>query len=152
MAHFRVMSLASLIISARDWMVPVGIFLALGILLVAWSYRRDTATPGLRFACAALKLLGLLTLGACLLEPLWSGERARPGANLFVVLADNSQGMQIKDHGATQSRGEFMRHLLTDEKVTWPAKLDENFQVRRDIFDSRLQGTRDFSELTFDGR
>ncbi len=93
--------LASLLISGRAWLLPMAVFLAVALGLVAWAYRRESAHPALRAACAALKLLGLLTLGALLLEPLWSGERAQPGANLFVILADNSQGMQIKDRGAS---------------------------------------------------
>src|SRR5256885_2426142 len=97
-------------------------------------------------------MLGLLLLAACLLDPLWSRQRARPGANLFVVIADNSQGMQIKDRGETRSRGELLREMLTADKADWRARLDENFQVRRYRFDSRLQSTRDFSELLFDGR
>ena len=58
----------------------------------------------LRWACFALKVVGLAALALCLLEPLWLGQRARPGGNLFAVLADNSQGMGIKDQGASRSR------------------------------------------------
>ena len=144
--------LASLVISGRDWLVPVVVYLAVALGAVAWSYRRDTTHGAVRIICAALKLLGLLTLGAVLLDPLWSGVRARQGANMFVILADNSQGLRIKDRGASQSRGEVMRDLLTGGTAKWPTKMDENFQVRRYLFDSRLQSTRDFSELNFDGR
>ncbi len=144
--------LAALIISGRDWVLPVAVFLAVSLGVVAWSYRRDATSGAVRAVCAALKLLGLLTLGAVVLEPLWSGQRVTPGANLFVVLADNSQGMRIKDRGAAQSRGEVLRGLLTGDATAWTAKLEDNFQVRRYLFDSRLQSTRDFSELDFDGR
>ena len=146
------MLLASLIISGRTWLLPVAAILAAALALVAWSYRRESGSGAVRAACAALKLLGLLTLGVVLLDPLWSGERAKPGANLFVILADNSQGLQIKDRDAAQNRGEAERELLTGKTADWTAKLDENFQVRRYYFDSRLQSTRDFSELAFDGR
>ncbi len=143
---------AELLISGRSWLWPVAVFLALALLLLISVYGRETVGGGVRVSCAGLKLLGLLTLGACLLEPLWSGERARPGSNLFVVIADNSQGMQIKDRDATESRSEFLRGLLDPAKQIWPGRLEENFQVRRYYFDSRLQSTRDFSELAFDGR
>ena len=102
----------------------------------------------LLIACMA----ALLLLTACLLDPLWSGQRARPGANLFAVVADNSQGMQIRDRGDLRSRGDLLHAALTSDKADWRAKLEENFQVRRYLFDSRLQSTRDFSELVFDGR
>src|SRR6266567_7607022 len=146
------MFLATLFISGRDWLLPAAAALGGALLLLFWGYRRAPATGVVRAACFGLKLVGILALAACLLEPLWSGERARPGANFFAVLADNSQGMQIKDRGQSQTRGQFLHGLLTSQKADWQAKLDENFQVRRYLFDSRLQSTKDFSDLVFDGR
>ncbi len=54
---------------------------------VAWSYLRTPAPRLLRLACAALKLLGAAILLACLLDPMWSSERAKPGANVIAVVA-----------------------------------------------------------------
>ena len=146
------MFLATLLFSGRDWLLVAAGFAVVALSLLIWSYARSRASGGLRVACLLLKLLGVLALVACLLEPLWTSERARPGANYFVVLADNSQGMKIKDRGATQSRGENLRALLAGDKLTWQPQLEESFQLRRYSFDSRLQSTRDFSELAFDGR
>jgi hypothetical protein len=42
--------------------------------------------------------------------------------------------------------------LAGDKAAPWQLKLEENFQVRRYLFDTRLQSTRDYSELAFDGR
>jgi uncharacterized membrane protein len=144
--------LAALLISGRDWLWPVALFLCLALGALALGYRRAPGTRGVRAVCFTLKLLGLLLLAACVLDPLWSGQRARPGANLFVILADNSQSMQIKDQGATQRRGDFLRGLLTGDAANWVGKIEANFQLRRYFVDSRLQSTRDFSELSFDGR
>ena len=146
------MFLAAVLFSARDWLIPGAIFSAVVLLLLAWSYRNAPGSSGFRALCFLLKLIGVLALALCLLEPLWSRERARPGANYFAVLADNSQGMKIKDRGATRSRGEDLQAVLTGEKQLWQPALDENFQLRRYFFDARLQSTRDFSELAFDGR
>jgi hypothetical protein len=146
------MFIAAVLISGRDWLIPGIVIFALVLLLLVWSYRRAGLGGGIRALCLSLKLIGVLALAACLLEPLWSRERARPGANYFAILADNSQGMSIKDRGATQSRGEQLQDLLTADKPAWQPVLDESFQLRRYLFDSRLQSTRDFSELAFDGR
>ena len=147
------MLFGSVLISGQQWLLPAAAFVVVSIALLWWSYRHAPASPGLRAACVGLKLLGLLALAACLLEPLWTRQRVKPGANFFVVLADNSQGLQIKDRGTTRTRGESLRSLLVgDAAMPWQAKLDDNFQVRRYLFDSRLQSTRDYSELTFDGR
>ena len=88
----------------------------------------------------------------CLLEPLWVSQRARPGANVFAVIADNSQSLQVTDAGQRSSRGELLREQLAADPQGWQASLEQNFQVRRYTFDSRLQSTRDFGELDFDGR
>jgi len=146
------MFVATLVISGRGWLWPAAIFLALALLALGWTYRHGPADGAIRGVCVFLKLLGLLVLAACLVDPLWSGQRARPGANIFVVIADNSQGMQIKDRGETRSRGELLRAKLTADKTDWRARLEEDFQVRRYFFDSRLQSAKDFSELVFDGR
>jgi len=146
------MFLATLLFSGRDWRLVAAGFAVAALSLLVWSYFRSRLSLGLRATCLLLKLLGVLALAACLLEPLWTSERARPGANYFAVVADNSQGMKIKDRGAIKSRAEDLRALLGSDKQAWQPQLEENFQVRRYSFDSRLQSTRDFSELAFDGR
>jgi uncharacterized membrane protein len=146
------MLLATLLLSGRGWLLPAALVLAAAGLLVLWAYVRAPADRGVRAACALLKLLGVAALAACLLEPLWTGQRARPGANYFAILADNSQGLQLKDRGEPRSRGEMLRGLLTDDPAGWQARLEENFQVRRYLFDARLQAAKDFNELAFDGR
>src|SRR5262249_16361225 len=54
--------------------------------------------------------------------------------------------------GQTQTRGQELRALVDLQKPGWQAALAETFDVRRYLFDSRLQATTDFHELTFDGR
>lgn len=143
---------ATLLLSGRDWLWPVAGLLVAALAVLAWNYRTAPAKGGLKGFCASLKTLGFLALAACLLEPQWSGERARPGANFIAVLADNSQGMQIKDAGATGTRGDQLHEHLDPNRNAWTGKLAETFQVRRYLFDSRVQSSRDFAELAFDGR
>ncbi len=146
------MTLASLIFSGRDWLLPVLVLAGLGLAALVWGYTRAAADKGLRVTCALLKVLGFVALALCLLEPFWTGQRVKPGANLLAVVADNSQGMQIHDRGNAQSRGEFLRDALAGKGADWLAKLRENFEVRGYVFDSRLQPSTDFTELNFDGR
>lgn len=146
------MAPAPLIFSSWNWLWIAAGISGLACLLLLWSYR--SAPPGLaRWLCPLLKALGLTALALCLLEPLWSGQRVRPGANLFAVIADNSQGLQIKDQGATRSRGELLKNLLLDsQQARWLSRIEENFEVRRYFFDARLQTAKDFGELDFNGR
>jgi len=145
------MAFAAVIFSGLDWLGLVLIILGLGLVLLSWSYR--VAISGLpRWLCPTLKLLGLGALALCLLEPLWSGQHAKQGANLFAIVADNSQGLRIKDPGAATTRGEGLRSLLDPQRGNWQGNLEESFEVRRYFFDTRLQATRDFNELNFGGR
>ncbi len=145
------MPLAVLIFSGLDWLWFAAGALVLALPLALWSYRAAPA-GSVRWVCLGLKTLGFIALAFCLLEPLWSGQRARPGANLFAIVADNSQGLQIKDRGETRSRGELLRELLNPQRGDWQAALEDNFDVRRYSFAARLEATKDFSELAFDGR
>jgi uncharacterized membrane protein len=145
------MLVAILIFSRWNWLWVVAGVLAVTLLLLFWGYRR---LPGgrLRWICATLKALGVAALGLCLLEPTWLGQRARPGANLLAIVADNTQSLQVNDPGQRASRGEVLRELLDPQKRSWQASLEDNFEVRRFSFDSRLQSAKEFTELNFDGR
>lgn len=127
------------------------LIVGIGVALI-WAGHRSDVAARIRLGCGLLKLAGVLTLAVCLLEPLLVGQRARPGANVFAIVADNSQSLQIKDANQPQSRGEMLREELTKDTTGWQAALAENFQVRRYSIDARLQDIRDFGELNFDGR
>ena len=145
------MFLATLTFAGLGWLwLAVGLTGVL-LLVLVWSYL--TAPSGAwRWVGLALKALGVAALAACLLEPLWSGQRARPGANVFAIVADTSESLQIKDRGESQTRGEFLRSLLGPNAGNWQASLEDHFEVRRFVFDSHLQATRDFQEMGFTGR
>lgn len=145
--------LASLILSGSSWIPVAAAFSALTAALLAWSYRAAPSHPlSIRIACALLKALAVLALAFCLLEPLLTQQRAKPGANLLALVADNSQGLQIHDANASLSRGQALSRTLDPANAPWLTALDEGFQLRRFQFDSRLAGVRDFSNLDFSGR
>ena len=143
---------ATILFSNRAWMAPIVAGVVILVVATVWSWRRNAAQGWVAMACVLLKIAGVLALALCLLDPLWVSERARPGANFFGIIADNSQSLKMKDAAETRSRGEILHEQLTGGAKGWRSALEENFQVRRYTFDSRLQNTRDFSELNFDGR
>jgi uncharacterized membrane protein len=143
---------AALFLAGRDWLVPAAVAAGVALVLVAASYLRTPGPRGLRVACAALKLLGLAALLACLLEPMWSGQRAKPGANQLAIVADNSQSMTLRDRGAGETRGEALRRVVTGERNLWRTQLSESFDVRNYLAGARLLQTPDFHDLAFDER
>jgi uncharacterized membrane protein len=144
--------IATIILPGRSWLVPSLVVIAVISGALVWASRRNTAQRRVTFVCMALKLAGIAALAWCLLEPLLLSRRAKPGANAFALIADNSQSLQIKDSNQTRSRGDVLREQLVGDPQGWQTALEQNFQVRRYTFDSRLQSTHDFAELNFSGR
>lgn len=138
-----------LILGQPDWIVYAVALAAFGAVVLCWAYL-GTRWP-FSWLPPALKILGLLVLASMLVEPLWSSTRPKAGANLFAILADNSQSMNTLD-GGQQSRFELARRRLTDENASWTARLAETFDLRRYLFDSRLRQVGNFSELDGHGR
>lgn len=143
---------ATIIFSGGNWLLTaIGAMVLLAAALV-WAGHRSATERRVQIACGLLKFAGISALAVSLLEPLWVGQRAKPGANFFAVIADDSQSLTVKDSGESRTRGEILRQTLNDTTKDWQSVLEENFQVRRYTFNTRLQNTRDFSELKFDGR
>lgn len=142
----------TLFLAGQDWLWPSIAALVVALGFVAWAYARTPGSRGLRFSCAILKLLGIAALLACLLEPMWTGQRAKPGANLLALVADNSLSMKLHGRGEAASRGEMLTRLVAGEDSAWRGPLAENFEVRIYLADTRLVPTQDFRELDFSGR
>ena len=142
----------SIIFLSRDWFPVASLVSVLVILVSCWGYSRSRLPVHLKFTGIVLKALGVLLLCFCLLEPQFVQKKAKSGANFIAVLADNSQGMEIRDSGSTTSRSEQLAAVLKEQPEDWQEILDENFQVRRYSFDSRLRATGDFDSLDFKGR
>jgi len=124
--------------------------LGLAIATLLWSYARAESKRWVRICAAVLKTLGFTALALSLIEPLLTGSRPRRGANAFVILADNSQSLQIRDDDSTRTRGDWVRDLLHQES-TWKTRLGQDFDVRSYVFDSHLRAIDGFDALTFDG-
>ncbi|MBN1419414.1 MAG: hypothetical protein JXP34_11600 [Planctomycetes bacterium] len=129
---------ATLTWSAPGWLVPAAAAAVAALALLSWGYGRASGGGSLRLAAGLLKAIGLVALIACLLEPMITGTRPRPGANQFVVLIDDSRSLRIRDAGAVATRAETVRALAA-ETAGWHARLAQAFDVRRYRFAERLQ-------------
>ena len=142
----------SFFFAGEKWLWPAVIGFALAVVLCAITYLRTAGPRALRVGCASLKILGVGALLLCLLEPAWSEKRAKPGANILTVVADNSLSMKLRGGGESEPRGEVMRRIVTGEQSGWRSRLAEHFEVRNFLADARLQTTESFAELNFEGR
>ena len=137
--------------NAPSWAVPALLVAFALTLLCVHTYRQTHLSAANRWFAALLKCAAVLLIAICLIGPMRRGTRPRPKANLWPILIDNSQSMQIKDDGEADNRGQLFATLL-DPESAWRVRLEQDFDVRLFAFDSSLQSiTSTDSELTFDG-
>jgi uncharacterized membrane protein len=144
------MTMPSLIWGSPQWMTGALVLLGIAAATILWSYARAGTKRSVKIAATILKALGITALAISLLDPLLTGTRPLRGANAFVILADNSQSLKIRDDDTTGSRGEWLRDVLRQE-APWRTRLGQDFDVRNYVFDTHLRGVDAFDTLTFDG-
>jgi hypothetical protein len=133
---------------ASEWWLPVALAFVAFAALIAWCYRGAALRRPYGVLAPALKVTAIFLLSLCLLEPLLSGVRPRPGANIMAVLVDNSRSMKIEGRGLPA--GDSLRQWLGDDQSGWRARLGQEFDVRMYGFDRDLHRLHDRSELTWD--
>jgi len=134
---------------APDWRPTVIAVLAIMAITLIWTYLRSQAEWWVRLLCGLLKAGGVLLLAVCLLEPMQTSQVPKPGANLFLVMADTSQSLRVRDAGSNSSREERLRKKMVDE-TTWQETLDESFELRKFSFARQVRSS-DFSSFQADG-
>jgi uncharacterized membrane protein len=144
---------ASISLGQPGWLWPALLLIVIALIALLWGYRRAGRTDIIRTAAFALKLMAMVLIAACLLEPLWTSPTPKPDANVVVILADNSRGMTIAERVGGESRNVVLRKLIGDGKQGWLPALDAAFDVRAYTFAEGLTRSVDLAaDLTADGR
>ena len=145
-------TLSTVILGDRAWLWPVVGMLLVAAAIVAAGYVRAGWPLGRKAAAALLKIVGIGLVLLCLTEPLWSGNRVKPGENRFVLLVDDSASLQIADERGGPTRGDELHELLArDPTHDWQDSLEREFDVRRYTFSTRLQAAEQFKDASFEG-
>ena len=116
----------SVYLAGKVWLIPTLLWLAVGVATVLWAYAQAPIDDKIRKACMGLKCIGLLLLLFCLLDPMATQERAKPGANRLALAVDNSEGLNLSDSGAKKSRAQILKQVLSIQGKSWQAKLDHD--------------------------
>ena len=140
--------IGTIVLGSPEWLWPiVGAGLVVAVILVV-SYEATSLSSPIKFLLTALKVTGLVLIGLCLLNPMWSENQLRPGENIVAILVDNSASMQIQNQDDSQ-RGESVSRLLGDDHKEWLTRLHQDFDLRRYLFGDQMRQVEDFSELDF---
>jgi uncharacterized membrane protein len=140
----------SLLLEDGPWAVAAAILAGLLVLAVVWSYLLRTQLSAWRSVAMLCKLLAVVALAFCLLDPLIRVERPRPGENIFAVLADNSQSMTIGLANDSRPRSERLKPLLATTSP-WQTRVAQDFEMRRYAFAERIRPVDELESLGFDG-
>ncbi|MCF3648795.1 hypothetical protein [Synoicihabitans lomoniglobus] len=132
------------------WAVALLVAVVLGPL--AW-FALKPAEPNRGALAVGLSLrgLGIGLLLLTLLDPQWVVTRAKRGANVVAILADNGRGLEITEIGAASSRASQLQAALTTPATPWLENLRNEFQTRSYIFDHDVRRVSEFSVLDFQG-
>ena len=137
---------------ARPHWIPYAIAVALVIaVLTVISYRSSRMPAWAKLCSMAMRMGGVGLLLLCLLEPMGSVERAKPQANMFAVVVDNSQSTREAWRNVGRMRNDpndeqWYRSILGD-KADWIRQLSNDFRVRRYLFDDSLDPIDSFEGI-----
>lgn len=140
----------TLLLGQPHWVWLAAGILLLAALLLALLYRQTRWPLRLRWIAGTLKGGGVALIAACLLEPLWSGTRARPGENLVLVAADVSASLTVEDGPGRSPRWRQFHDVLADERLPWQVRLGQDFRVRRYTVASTATAVQTFEGLSYD--
>ena len=119
-------------------------------LLVLWNYASGGSRSSVHWLAGLLKLLAIVLLAVCLLQPMRSGTRPKPQANLFAIVVDNSESMSLRAAPRSPTRGERVSERV-DPDAPWRVRLAQDFDVRTYAFDARLENADALQSLAMNG-
>lgn len=128
--------------------IAIGVVL---VLLTLFSYRRSAMPLALKPLGILLRAVGIGILLLILLEPLGTLERPKPQSNVFAVVVDSSQSIDVlrQDHSAAEENAR--RELMKDDS-SWQRSLSDVFRVRRYAFHSVVEPVDTFEGMEYRGK
>jgi uncharacterized membrane protein len=172
--------LAVISMGRPDWLIPAIGIVVVGVVIVAKACKRTDVDRRTQLLAATFKFVGLALLAACLVEPVWSDVQPKPHSNMFLLLVDNSQSLNVKNKTNAAQPGDTeidptnqsedkaagdepkiaktdptlasdVRKLLKNENAQWLKRLEQDFDFHQFAFDRRIRHVADAGLLTWDG-
>ena len=121
----------SVYLAGKAWLIPALLWLAVGAATVLWAYSKAPIEDNIRKACIGLKCVGLFLLLFCLMDPMATQKRAKPGANRLALVVDNSEGLNLTDSRQSKSRAQILQKTVAPKSKNWQSKLAHDFELKR---------------------
>jgi uncharacterized membrane protein/cytochrome c-type biogenesis protein CcmH/NrfF len=161
--------LAVISMGRPDWLIPAIAIVVVGIIVVGRACKRTDVDRRTQLLAATFKFVGLALLAACLVEPVWSDVQPKPHSNMFLLLVDNSQSLNVRNKAVTavdeaEDNTAHESNSKPDGKTPSPrsAKLDTDQTLASDVrkllkedkavWWKRLEQDFDFHQFAFDRR
>ncbi|MCY3773981.1 MAG: glutamine amidotransferase [Gemmatimonadetes bacterium] len=134
--------------------IPVWIIVLLALAvagLVVLFYRRMpvAVSPGMKAVFTTLKILPLLLVVFCLMEPVIVTSEVSPRQGFLLLLFDDSGSMGIQDGGQGLARVEAVKRRFREDGLL--RELSGRFRVRAYRFADRTERVEDIGELDASG-
>lgn len=141
------------VLQAWPSLVALLIVLAGVFAVLFYSYRRTTAplSPAWRSGLMTLRFLAFLMLLFALVKPAIRISTVIPQKGSVILLADDSQSLQIEDGKSGATRADRLRRILGDGNHGLLASLTINFRVQPYRFSSFVRPLGSPEELSFGG-
>ena len=72
-------------LSGKEWLLPVALALVVAVGFVLWAYHKAPTDRKTRRICIGLKVLGIVLLLLCLVDPMVTEERAQPEDTMIAL-------------------------------------------------------------------
>ena len=98
-----------------------------------------------------MKIIAIVLILVCLLEPMRQRKQPRPQANVMAILIDDSASMNA-NLGASDKTRHQQALMAMDDETPWRIRLGQMFDVRSFAFDARTRRIQDADQLEASGQ
>lgn len=133
--------------SQQVWWLVVGIAVVSAVLLGV-GYSRARLPLSWKVGLFSLKLIGIVLLAICLLDPLLVKKKFQAGENIIALVFDTSASMQV-EYEPGESLAKTVREEIERDRNQWFTRLTQDFQVKQYAVGGRLNAVTSVGELDF---
>src|SRR5437660_1376047 len=129
------------------WVIIAAV-VSLAVVIITYRPRIAHLPPGQRKLLLALRLISWSLLTMAMLRPWLEFTEIDKHASVFIVAADNSRSMSVKDGPAGASRRETVLKLLNEDAHKVFASIGEEIEIKRVDFGKDIVDVAEFGPET----